>query len=130
MELTLEPVRPIKYKADNGKYLFGKGYIPKWAGKTLEECYGKQRADEIKRKMSEKRKGRKHPHGPGRVTPVVVIHQGKLIARFSSTREAERKTGIYCESISRYLRHGVKPRNGWKWFYEKDIDKWEKELLQ
>lgn len=129
MELTLEPTRRQRYKAPNGKYLFCKGYVPKWAGKTLEECYGEQRAAEIKKKMSEKKKGRKNPHKPGRVTPVIVIYQGKIIAQFPSTMEAERRTGIDTERISRYLRHGVKPRNGWKWFYEKDVEKWERELL-
>lgn len=130
MELILDPVIPERYKSSNGKYLYSKGYHNRWKGMTMEERYGLERAASIKKKMSHARRKRINYHKPNRVTPVVVIHQGKLIAQFSSTKEAERKTGIDNVMISRYLRQGVKPRNGWKWFYEKDFDKWRKELSE
>lgn len=120
MELTLSPVIPTT-RVINGHNVFNKGYHHGIRGKTYEEYYGEEAARKKKEKMSKSMTGRKRDcKCDGAAKKVVAIHNGKVVARFSSAYKASLILGLNYTTIRKYIKGKVKPKNGWKWFYEKD----------
>lgn len=71
--------------------------------------------------MSKSMTGRKRDYKcDGAAKKVVAIHDGKVVARFSSAYKASLILGLNYTTIRKYIKGKVKPKNGWKWFYEKD----------
>jgi hypothetical protein len=127
-ELYLPKEIPTHRITPTGKKLFNRGYTPYNKGKSYESVFGDS-AEEIKQKISQSLKG--HPCYTKKGTngkPLVLIIDGVLSGRFESAVIASELVGISHQSISRYANGEMKPKNGWKWFYEKDYDKWTKEL--
>jgi hypothetical protein len=106
--------------------VFNKGYTPWNKGKTFKELFSPEKIKEIHDKMDPVRRRTKHG-GPNlkKAKAVVVIYQGKLIARFRSEREAADKVGTNKTSVYKYCTGKYHDRQrGWLWFFEKDVEKW------
>ena len=124
MELHLDPIIPVT-RVVNGHNVFNKGYRHGLRGKTYEEYYGEERAKEIRKRHSEALKG--HPYWSNRTANAkacVVIYEGRLIARFESATQAAKSLGLNYSTVRRYLKSHIRPKNGWRWFYEKESWKW------
>lgn len=127
MELTLPPEIPMT-RVVNGHNVFNKGYHHGMKGKTYEEFYGEELAKQMKNTKSEKLKGHKFWGNANAASKkVIAIKNGKIIAMYESAVEAARYAGVsYC-TIRDYIKGRCKPKNGIKWFYEKD-NNWYEEL--
>lgn len=120
MELTYSDEIPVT-RVINGHNCFNKGYRHGLRGKTYEEYYGKETAEKMKKSKSKKMKG--HPfwgNNKARAKKVVAINNGKIEAMFTSALIAADAMGVDYATIRRYIKNRIKPRNGWKWFYEDD----------
>lgn len=120
MELTLPPVIPTT-RVVNGHNVFNKGYHHGIRGKTYEEYYGEETGRAKRENMRRKMKG--HPfwsNADAAAKSVVAIYEGKVVARFTSAKKASDCMGLNYATIRKYIKGRAKPRNGWKWFYEKD----------
>lgn len=120
MELTLSPKIPTTIIV-NGHNVFNKGYHHGIRGKTYEEYYGEEAGKKKREKMSKSLKG--HPfwsNGDASAKKVVAIYNGKVMARFTSAKKASEMTGLNYATIRKYIKGKITPKNGWKWFYEKD----------
>lgn len=121
MELRLEPERPRFRKNGAGeKMVFNKGYTSPWKGSTFESYFGKERAEEIRCKMSRAQAGKKRGGKSANAKPVVAIENGRLVARYNSSRIAAQRLGVSCNTISRWLQKRYKCRLGWSWYFEAD----------
>lgn len=78
--------------------------------------YGKHHSEEVKEKMSEKRKGRK-PHWLLKPVEQWSKDGTTLIARYESVREAARQTCINIANISACCLGKRKSAGGYKWRY-------------
>lgn len=125
MELHLDPIVPMLRKNEKGCYIFNKGYVHPIRGKTYEEYYGQEKGKEKREAQSRKLKG--HPYWGGSKAhsrPCVAIHEGKLLARFPTIKEAGECTGVNEATIRKYIGGKIRARNGWQWFYENESYKW------
>jgi hypothetical protein len=122
----MDPIRPQRRKMANGKLVFNKGYTPWNKGKTYKELFTPERMKAILDKMDAVRRKTKHNGFNVKCAKaIVVISNGKLIARFCSGREAARKVGTNRTSVSRYCTGRYKDvKRGWLWFFEEEDYKW------
>lgn len=119
MELYLPPLIPQRKMVgkDKGKFVKG-GKSPK-KGMTFDEYYGKEKSEDIRRRLSEAHIGKTHPKSYfGK--KVVAIKDGKLLGVFESATAAAQFVGISRKAFYRYFSGQRKPKNGIQWFYEKD----------
>ncbi len=126
MELRLDPVVPMLIRGKDGRMRFNKGYHSPNKGKTYAEIFGEERAREILRKRSEKQKWHKNYNVNNicHSKPCVAIHEGRLVARFHTCKDAAKAVGVSYTGICRWLKGINKPKNGWQWFYEDESWKW------
>ena len=122
MELTFSPKIPTT-RVVNGRNIFNKGYHHGIRGKTYEEYYGEEIGRKKRENMSRSLKG--HPfwsNGDAAAKKCLAIHNGKVVARFSSAKKASELMNVDYSTVRRWLKHKVKPKNGWIWYYENDLD--------
>lgn len=116
-ELYIPIERPTRNFV-NGRFL--KGHVPHNKGKKWGD-YIKSR-----RKINNMRKGlelgrKGNPNIAGiNSRPVVAIKDGELIAVFSSSNDAERKTGICGRNIRSCCSGKRNTAGGYQWFLEND----------
>lgn len=124
MELILSPEIPTTIVV-NGRNVFNKGYHHGIRGKTYEEYYGEKAGREKRQKFSRKMKG--HPfwgNGASSSKPCVAIYNGKIAGRFKSCIQAAKFMGVQYSTLRRWIKEGMKPKNGYQWFYENESYKW------
>lgn len=127
MELTLPPEIPMT-RVVNGRHVFNKGYHHGMKGKTYEEFYGEELAKQMKKTKSEKLKGHKFwGNADAASKRVVAIKNGEIVGMFGSATKAAKAAGVSYATIRDYIKGRSKPKNGIKWFYEKD-NNWYEEL--
>ena len=127
MELTLPPEIPIT-RVVNGHNVFNKGYHHGMKGKTYEEYYGEELAKQMKITKSEKLKGHRFWGNAKAASKIVIaIKNGTIIARYESAKEASKYAGVSYATLRDYIKGRCNPKNGIKWFYEKD-NNWYEEL--
>lgn len=82
---------------------------------NLEWCTGKENCNYG---LHRKRIVERQTNNPSRSRPVSQFSlDGSHVADFPSTREAERQTGVKCESITRCCRGKYKHAGGYHWQY-------------
>lgn len=109
-----------------------RGGESKFKGMTWENAYGAEKAAAMKARLSEAQSGpRNHNYGKpnwnsGKAMPAGMYASrsrkiaqytldGKLIAVYESTRDAERKTGFAHNNISECAKGNCRQMNGYVW---------------
>lgn len=124
MELILPPEIPVTIVV-NGHNVFNKGYRHGIRGKTYEEYYGEEVGRKKREDMRSKMKG--HPFWGNRLAsakPCVAIHDGMIVGRFESCIQAAKFMDVEYTTVRRWLKKGMKQKNGYQWFYENESYKW------
>lgn len=122
MELTLSPKIPTT-RVINGHNVFNKGYHHGIRGKTYEEYYGEEIARKKRENMSKSLKGHRFwSNGNGASKKCVAIHNNSVVARFTSAKKATDVMNVDYATVRRWLKHKIKPKNGWVWYYEDDLE--------
>lgn len=116
--------RAKKAGKKSAEKLRGRKHSEEHIKKIAEKLRGRKQSEEHIRKRTEKLRGRKQSEEHNKKIaeklskPVIGINKvSGLIVEFSSTREAERQTGISNQSICNCLKGRCKTAGGFQWKY-------------
>jgi hypothetical protein len=128
MELYIEPIRHNR-NMKTGRFL--KGHRPHNQGKRMNEYMTKSKIQNVKQNLH-KGRGRKGPHKMSgwNKKSVIAIFENNIFGVFESSVEAARKLNLNDRNI-RLCCEGKRKKCGKiNWFFEKDVDKWSKLLIE
>ena len=115
MELYIPQELPQMRKNKNGKLVFNKRHVPYNKGKTYDELYTPERAQEVKNSIIKANKERFHSTPPHHCKACIYEKDGDTYL-FNSLADASKITGMSVKKISQYVLHYRNPKNGDKWY--------------
>lgn len=117
-ELYIPPKR-IYRNPINGQFL--KGLAPHNKGKKWEDYMDMRKAKRVKR-IAIQNLRRDNNIGGWNARKIVAVKDGILLGVFSSSCDAERKTGISARNIRSCCNNKRKNAGGYMWFFESDSE--------
>ena len=112
MELYIPIERP-QYNPINGQFL--KGHVPHNKGKKWSDYMDMRKAKRILRIAKKNLKPRMDIGGWNKRAVIALDENGKLLGWFSSSKEAECKTGICSRNINSVCNGKRKHAGGFRW---------------
>lgn len=112
MELYIPKERP-QYNPTNGQFL--KGHIPFNKGKKWEDYMDMRKARRIKRIAIKNLARNRNIGGWNKRAVVCVDEENKILGWFSSSYDAEKKTGICARNIRTVCNGKRKHAGGYRW---------------
>jgi len=110
------PIERPQYNPTNGQFL--KGHVPHNKGKKWREYMDMRKAGRIKRIGMKNLKPRMDIGGWNRKPVVALDDDGNILGWFSSSVDAEHKTGICARNIRRVCNGERKKAGGFRWEFE------------
>lgn len=110
------PIDRPQYNPTNGRFL--KGHIPHNKGKKWSEYMDMRKAKRIKRTAMNNLRPRMDIGGWNRKAIVAIDDEGNVLGWFSSSEDAERKTGVCARNIRSVCNGERKKAGGFRWEFE------------